>query len=174
MGTEAWSHLFTLLPQLYLQPKRETAQREMERRIVAQLLTCMDDLTLERTRCKPVLIIGATNRPGECGVWLCIHTLCVRINGFCFLSDLGLPSLLIDALDPALRRAGRFDREIAMSVPNKDVRFTFFSLTVFCGCVSFLSPALPQAREKILRVLCTKLRMEGSFDFEELAKLTPG
>ena len=26
-------------------PKRETAQREMERRIVAQLLTCMDDLS---------------------------------------------------------------------------------------------------------------------------------
>eukprot|EP00960_Hanusia_phi_P051006 760551-Hanusia_phi.AAC.2 len=25
-------------------PKRENAQREMERRIVAQLLTCMDDL----------------------------------------------------------------------------------------------------------------------------------
>jgi ribosome biogenesis ATPase len=25
-------------------PKRETAQREMERRIVAQMLTCMDDL----------------------------------------------------------------------------------------------------------------------------------
>lgn len=26
-------------------PKRETAQREMERRIVAQMLTCMDDLS---------------------------------------------------------------------------------------------------------------------------------
>ena len=25
-------------------PRRDTAQREMERRIVAQLLTCMDDL----------------------------------------------------------------------------------------------------------------------------------
>ena len=25
-------------------PKRETAQREMERRIVAQMLTCLDDL----------------------------------------------------------------------------------------------------------------------------------
>lgn len=27
-------------------PKRETAQREMERRIVAQLLTCMDGMDL--------------------------------------------------------------------------------------------------------------------------------
>ena len=26
-------------------PKRETAQREMEKRIVAQLLTCIDDLS---------------------------------------------------------------------------------------------------------------------------------
>ncbi|EGG00041.1 AAA ATPase [Melampsora larici-populina 98AG31] len=44
-------------------PKRETAQREMERRIVAQLLTCLDDLSLEKTDGKPVIVIGATNRP---------------------------------------------------------------------------------------------------------------
>jgi ribosome biogenesis ATPase len=30
-------------------PKRENAGREMERRIVAQLLTCMDDLSFEKT-----------------------------------------------------------------------------------------------------------------------------
>jgi SpoVK/Ycf46/Vps4 family AAA+-type ATPase len=29
-------------------PKRDTAQREMERRIVAQMLTCMDDLAVRR------------------------------------------------------------------------------------------------------------------------------
>ena len=68
-------------------PKRESAQREMERRIVAQILTCMDDLTLEKTGGKPVMIIGATNRP--------------------------------DSLDPALRRAGRFDREICLGVPDE-------------------------------------------------------
>ncbi|EKU20967.1 hypothetical protein NGA_2104710, partial [Nannochloropsis gaditana CCMP526] len=44
-------------------PKRETASRGMERRIVAQLLTCMDALSLEETGGKPVLVIGATNRP---------------------------------------------------------------------------------------------------------------
>jgi len=48
------------------------------------------DLSLEKTDGKPVLIIGATNRP--------------------------------DSLDPALRRAGRFDREICMNVPDDRAR----------------------------------------------------
>ncbi|KAJ2389811.1 Ribosome biogenesis ATPase rix7, partial [Coemansia sp. RSA 2603] len=99
-------------------PKRENAQREMERRIVAQMLTCIDDLSWEKTENRPVMLIGATNRP--------------------------------DSLDPALRRAGRFDREIAMSVPDED------------------------AREQILRVLCEKLLLSGDFDIRELAKRTPG
>eukprot|EP00054_Salpingoeca_dolichothecata_P015299 m.87838 g.87838 ORF g.87838 m.87838 type:complete len:841 (+) comp21425_c0_seq2:168-2690(+) len=99
-------------------PKREHAQREMERRIVAQLLTSLDEITLEKTEGKPVLVIGATNRP--------------------------------DALDAALRRAGRFDREICMGVPDK------------------------KARKNILLVLCQRLRLEGNFDFDELARLTPG
>ncbi|PWZ03290.1 AAA-domain-containing protein [Testicularia cyperi] len=99
-------------------PKRETAQREMERRIVAQLLTSLDDLSWDKTDGKPVMIIGATNRP--------------------------------DSLDPALRRAGRFDHEIAMGVPDED------------------------GREQILRVLAQKLRLAGDFDFRALAKATPG
>ncbi|KAF8474978.1 P-loop containing nucleoside triphosphate hydrolase protein [Kalaharituber pfeilii] len=99
-------------------PKRESAQREMERRIVAQMLTCMDDLTLHKTNGKPVIIIGATNRP--------------------------------DSLDPALRRAGRFDREICLGVPDE------------------------VGREKILKVLSKKLRLSGDFDFRKLAKMTPG
>ncbi|WVF68166.1 hypothetical protein IAT40_002931 [Kwoniella sp. CBS 6097] len=96
-------------------PKRETAQREMERRIVAQLLTCMDDLASSE---EPVVIIGATNRP--------------------------------DSLDPALRRAGRFDHEIEMGVPTQE------------------------GREEILRVLCSNLRLSGDVDFRWLAKSTPG
>ncbi|KAI8874777.1 AAA-domain-containing protein [Backusella circina FSU 941] len=55
-----------------------------------------------------------------------------------------------DSLDTALRRAGRFDREISMGVPDE------------------------KAREKILKVLASKLRLEGDFDFAELAKGTPG
>ena len=99
-------------------PKRENAQREMERRIVAQFLTCMDDLSLEKTDGKPVLVIGATNRP--------------------------------DSLDPALRRAGRFDREICMGVPDE------------------------RSRESILKVLCKKLKLSGAIHFSVLARATPG
>lgn len=99
-------------------PKRETAQREMERRIVAQLLTCLDDLTWDKTDGRPVMVIGATNRP--------------------------------DSLDPALRRAGRFDHEIALGVPDE------------------------VGREEILRILCSSLRLSGDFDLQALAKSTPG
>ncbi|KAF9460350.1 P-loop containing nucleoside triphosphate hydrolase protein [Collybia nuda] len=99
-------------------PKRESAQREMERRIVAQFLTCMDDMSWDKTDNKPVIVMGATNRP--------------------------------DSLDAALRRAGRFDHEISMGVPDEE------------------------ARAKILEVLCSKLRLEGDFDFTHLAKATPG
>ncbi|KZW03610.1 ribosome biogenesis ATPase RIX7 [Exidia glandulosa HHB12029] len=99
-------------------PKRESAQREMERRIVAQFLTCMDELAWEKTDNKPVIVIGATNRP--------------------------------DSLDAALRRAGRFDHEISMGVPDEE------------------------AREQIIRVLSAKLRLAGDFEFKALAKATPG
>ncbi len=67
-------------------PKREDVQGEVERRVVAQLLTLMDGL---RKR-GHVIVIGATNR--------------------------------VDALDPALRRPGRFDREIEIGMPDKEGR----------------------------------------------------
>lgn len=99
-------------------PKRESAQREMEKRIVAQLLTCMDDLAFEKTDGKSVIVLAATNRP--------------------------------DSLDPALRRGGRFDKEINLSVPNEAVR------------------------EQILRALTRQMQLSGDLDFRHLAKLTPG
>lgn len=67
----------------------QSAQREMERRIVAQMLACLDDLSASAGGAH-VAVIGATNRP--------------------------------DALDPALRRAGRFDREITLGVPDEKAR----------------------------------------------------
>lgn len=42
-------------------PKRETSQSQMEKRIVAQLLVCMDEL--ERDTSKPVMVLATTNRP---------------------------------------------------------------------------------------------------------------
>ena len=63
-------------------PKREDVNGEVERRVVAQLLTLMDGLEPRQN----VVVIGATNR--------------------------------VDALDEALRRPGRFDREIVIGVPD--------------------------------------------------------
>lgn len=99
-------------------PKRENAQREMEKRIVAQLLTCMDDLDLAKTNGQPVVVVAATNR--------------------------------VDSLDPALRRGGRFDREIMMPVPNEKVR------------------------EQILRSLTKDWKLNEDVDFAMLAMRTPG
>jgi transitional endoplasmic reticulum ATPase len=67
-------------------PKREEVSGDVERRVVAQLLSLMDGLE-ERGR---ITVIGTTNR--------------------------------VDAVDPALRRPGRFDREIEIGVPNRDGR----------------------------------------------------
>jgi ribosome biogenesis ATPase len=55
-----------------------------------------------------------------------------------------------DALDSALRRAGRFDREISLGIPSE------------------------AARAQILRVLSRRLRLDGEFDFAAIAKRTPG
>ena len=55
-----------------------------------------------------------------------------------------------DALDPALRRAGRFDREIPLPVPTE------------------------AGRASILRVLTRRLRLSGECDVAALAARTPG
>ena len=44
-------------------PKRDSAQSQMEKRIVAQLLICMDSCAMETNDGKPVIILAATNRP---------------------------------------------------------------------------------------------------------------
>ncbi|MBS3817000.1 MAG: CDC48 family AAA ATPase [Candidatus Thermoplasmatota archaeon] len=67
-------------------PKRDDVKGEVERRVVAQLLTLLDGL---RNRGETI-VIGATNR--------------------------------VDAIDPALRRPGRFDREIEIRLPDREER----------------------------------------------------
>ncbi len=73
-------------------PKRDEVQGEVERRVVAQLLTLMDGLTTRGN----VIVIAATNRE--------------------------------DAIDPALRRPGRFDREIEIGVPTVSGRKEIFEI----------------------------------------------
>jgi transitional endoplasmic reticulum ATPase len=75
-------------------PKREDlgGEKQVERRVVAQLLSLMDGLE-ERGQ---IIIIGATNLP--------------------------------DSLDPALRRPGRFDREIVVPIPDKNGRREILSI----------------------------------------------
>ncbi|MEC8998172.1 MAG: CDC48 family AAA ATPase, partial [Candidatus Thermoplasmatota archaeon] len=67
-------------------PKREDVTGEVERRVVAQLLTLLDGMGGRDN----VVVIGATNRR--------------------------------DAIDQALRRPGRFDRELEIGVPDKNGR----------------------------------------------------
>ena len=79
--------------------KRDGAGKEMERRIVAQFLSCMDELGDVIGTSSNVIVMGATNRP--------------------------------EALDPSLRRAGRFDREINLGVPDEagiHIVFNAFSI----------------------------------------------
>jgi transitional endoplasmic reticulum ATPase len=95
-------------------PKREEATGEVERRIVAQLLTLMDGLEPRQN----VVVIGATNRP--------------------------------NALDEALRRPGRFDREIVIGVP--DVK----------------------GRLEILTIHTRGMPLAADVDVDELARVTYG
>ena len=73
-------------------PRREETKGEVERRVVAQLLSLMDGLKGRGQ----VIVIAATNLP--------------------------------DAIDPALRRGGRFDREIEIGIPDKKGRMEIFQV----------------------------------------------
>lgn len=72
--------------------KREEVQGEVEKRIVAQLLTLMDGLK----QSNKLIVIAATNRP--------------------------------DSLDEALRRPGRFDRELEIGVPKENDRLEILQI----------------------------------------------
>ncbi|CCC81122.1 CDC48 family AAA ATPase [Thermoproteus tenax] len=95
-------------------PKREEVTGEVEKRVVAQLLTLMDGLQ-ERGQ---IVVIGATNRP--------------------------------DAVDPALRRPGRFDREIWINPP--DIR----------------------GRYEILQIHTRNMPLSPDVDLRKLAEMTHG
>lgn len=73
-------------------PKRDEVVGEVERRVVAQILSAMDGMEARGQ----VIVIGATNR--------------------------------INSIDEALRRPGRFDREIEIGVPDKNGRFNIIQI----------------------------------------------
>ncbi|MEM0188389.1 MAG: CDC48 family AAA ATPase [Saccharolobus sp.] len=95
-------------------PKRDEVIGEVERRVVAQLLTLMDGLENRGN----VIVIAATNRPS--------------------------------AVDPALRRPGRFDREIEIPLPDK------------------------QGRLEILQIHTRNMPLSNDVDLEKLADITHG
>ncbi|GGT93964.1 AAA family ATPase [Sulfodiicoccus acidiphilus] len=95
-------------------PKRDEVIGEVERRVVAQLLTLMDGLESRGN----VIVIAATNRAG--------------------------------AVDPALRRPGRFDREIEIPLPDK------------------------QGRLEILQIHTRNMPLSKDVDLEKMADITHG
>lgn len=95
-------------------PKREESKGEVERRVVAQLLTIMDGLN---TRGK-VVVMAATNIP--------------------------------NSIDPALRRPGRFDRELELGAPDV------------------------QGRLNVLKIHTRNMPLHESVNLEKLAALTHG
>lgn len=97
-------------------PKREDmgSEKQVEKRMVAQLLSLMDGL---ESRGK-VIVIGATNIP--------------------------------NSIDPALRRPGRFDREISISIPDK------------------------KGRLEILHIHTRGIPLSTDVDMEKLAEITHG
>jgi transitional endoplasmic reticulum ATPase len=95
-------------------PKRTEVVGEVEKRVVAQLLSLMDGFVARGQ----VIVIGATNIP--------------------------------EVLDPALRRPGRFDREIEIGVPNT------------------------QARLQILRIHTRAMPLAPDVDLREIAEHSHG
>jgi len=95
-------------------PKRAEVAGEVEKRVVAQLLSLMDGFVSRGQ----VIVMGATNIP--------------------------------EVLDPALRRPGRFDREIEIGVPNT------------------------QARLQILRIHTRAMPLASDVDLREIAEHSHG
>ncbi|KAI0738851.1 AAA family ATPase [Daedaleopsis nitida] len=80
-------------------PRREEGPGgEVEKRVVAQLLTLMDGMEDEGADGSQgkVVVVATTNRP--------------------------------NAIDPALRRPGRFDREIEVGIPDSEARFSILQV----------------------------------------------
>jgi len=119
-------------------PKRDETHGEVERRVVAQLLTLMDGLKSRGN----VIVIGATNRE--------------------------------DSIDPALRRPGRFDREIEIGVPSKADRLDILKVhTRFMpiGSSNSSNDNIEEAEKEKNRILDRLSEMTVGFVGADLAAL---
>ena len=106
-------------------PKRGEVTGEVERRVVAQLLSLLDGLEGRGE----IIVIGATNR--------------------------------VNDIDPALRRPGRFDREIVIGVPDTDGRYDILLIH---------TRGMPLYGDVDLRLLAEKTHGFVGADVEALAK----
>ncbi|MHA1688669.1 MAG: AAA family ATPase, partial [Promethearchaeota archaeon] len=106
-------------------PKRGEVTGEVERRVVAQLLSLMDGLEGRGE----IIVIGATNR--------------------------------VNDIDPALRRPGRFDREIEIGVPDTDGRYEILQIH---------TRGMPLYHDVDLRHIAEKTHGFVGADIEALAK----
>lgn len=106
-------------------PKRGEVTGEVERRVVAQLLSLMDGLEGRGE----IIVIGATNR--------------------------------VNDIDPALRRPGRFDREIEIGVPDTDGRYEILQIH---------TRGMPLYQDVDLRLMAEKTHGFVGADVEALAK----
>ncbi len=97
-----------------LAPDRSQVEGEVEKRVVAQLLSLLDGFA----KTQGVILLAATNRP--------------------------------DHIDPALRRPGRFDREVQFRVPDREGRL------------------------EILRILTRAMPLDPTVNLEAIADLTVG
>ncbi len=106
-------------------PKRGEVTGEVERRVVAQLLSLLDGLEGRGE----TIVIGATNR--------------------------------VNDIDPALRRPGRFDREIEIGVPDTDGRYEILLIH---------TRGMPLHADVDLRLMAEKTHGFVGADVEALAK----
>ncbi|MCM0589530.1 MAG: AAA family ATPase [Gloeotrichia echinulata IR180] len=97
-----------------LAPDRSAVEGEVEKRLVAQLLSLMDGFS----HSQGVIVLAATNRP--------------------------------DHLDPALRRPGRFDREVQFRIPD-------------CN-----------GRKEILQILSRAMPLDDTVDLDFIAERAVG
>lgn len=134
-------------------PKRDDVQRLTEKRLVAQLLTCMDSLNTSYSK-KDIINDSNSNTTQEGND--IINDNEISTNN---ISDADKvlqiehkPVIVIgatnrpDSLDSALRRAGRFDREIMLGIPDEISR-----------CY-------------ILQTLCRNMRIDPTINFNTLSK----